>query len=767
MSTKILSIDGLNDAKLSQLLEQLISTIPGVSSVNINLLSRKLTLETDGRDMNDVVDDVVDILRKNVSGITVKFQDAGSNQTPPVFSSKNSRFSGQDNYLDQLVEDNPFSEYDNYVDNENKQEEHLSDSPEEEEKEESIFAKLNLPDNTFIRLMEYSFSVLLFLVSLFPMSITLISFFQISSFLLCALSMFFPFEKEWFSKFTISSIITFIVMIFLLLSRNFKFIALALLIFQAGNLVSSLLYHYFNKHLEQTMDVSPTTVNCSFDGVVRAVPITDIIPGMQLVVAPGERFPFTGVIMEGSSQIETDIFSGEPQISDITRDDHVYCGDLNLLNSVTICVTKFQNEELASYFKKTLLLTQNIPSNDPNDNIKRTVINFTILEIIVVAGLSLWAWVTNSPDFWKIVLMGSLAACPCGLNLSMYAFQSSALIEAMKEGILTHSASCLHTLSNLKTMVLGYSGILSDKVYQVDDIFAMEGYDRDQLLTIATYLEQNSQHPIAQAILAEYRSRFKIEFPAENVQFFEVIAGYGVRATYNKQIVLIGNERFMADAEIEIPPKRAKQTCIYMAIAGEFVGVILLSNNLKPSSAHLGNSLSDLGVEHTKILSSCDLSVLQEACKFIGGHEVYSVQSNSLKQQQILSLLDQQEKKHSLAYAGDLEHIVLFSDLCPTIMMGAESMDKVYYASHAIIPSNDPEKISALIKLSKNLQKSIFSCFILFVVAKIALIALSFFSVIPFYAIIIANTLLTIFISYQAVHYLVDIFSPFKKTDNN
>lgn len=771
MGIKILSIDGINDVKLAQLLEQLLSTIPGVNSVRINLLAQKLTLDTDDtRDMNQIVNEAISALRKNVPGITVGLKDVSKipEPKPAPFSSRNNRYDDDDDDFLPDEPNSPYAAFDEYAeDYEN--EDSTTDNPPDEVPEEprqnkllALLEKWNLPDDTVIRLLEYTASVFFFLLSFLPVSSSVAIFFEVVSFLLCSFSLFFPFEKEWFSKFNISSVITFAVMASLLFTRDFRFTTLALLFSQAGNVISYFLYRGFDSEVEHTYNVSPEKVDRIREGVIEQIPITDIMPGTQLVIKPGDLFPFTGVVVEGSGQVETDILTGYPQYAEVKEEDTVECGDRNLENTLVIRVTKFQNDTTPVLIRKSLLSSKNIKTDSLLQVRKYTII-FTLIEFLVITGLSIWGWITDSPDFWRNLLAGLLVLCPCGITFSVRAIELSNMISAMKDGILLHSTSCFHILANIKTLILGFTGVLTDGVYHLQDILTMEGTDADYLLTVAAVIEQHSDHPIAQAIVKAYQEKFQTELVPDTCQMFETIAGYGVRAMYDNRIVLIGNERLMEDAEVEIPPRKIKQTCVYVSIGGDFVGVLLLNNTMKESAADLGRDLKEMGIIRTGILSGCDLTVLQDARNYIGGDEFYSVQSNSAKQQQVATLLSREEEKNALVYAGDLDHVALLAELCPTIMMGSDAVDKVYYAAQAIIPSNEPEKLKTLVQLSKNVQKSIMVNLAMFLIAKIALFVASIFYALPFYWIAICNTLLTVFVTYQAIKTLVQL--PFFSED--
>ena len=496
-----------------------------------------------------------------------------------------------------------------------------------------------------------------------------------------------------------------------------------MLFYQIGELFQSVAVGKSRKNITALMDIRPDYANIEKeDGQLEQVDPDEVVVGTIIVVQPGEKVPIDGVVMEGSSSLNTSALTGESLPREVKEGDEVISGCVNQAGLLKIRTTKEFGESTVS---KILDLVENssMKKSKAENFITKFARYYTpavcysalALAIIppvvcLIAGISPeWSkWIIRALTFLVI-------SCPCALVISIPLSFFGGIGGASSRGILVKGSNYLEALANTKYVVFDKTGTLTKGVFEVTQIKASEAFKtlaadegkdaRDaetkaekKLLAYAAYAESYSNHPISKSLKEAYGK----EIDHTKVSNVEEISGHGVSALVEGHKVAAGNAKLMNTLHLQYEEPAKVGTVVYVAVDDAYAGYILISDVVKDGAADAIKGLKKEGIKKTVMLTGDAKKVADYVAAQLGVDEVRSELLPADKVEQVEQLLASKEKKEVLAFVGDgINDAPVLSRADIGIAMGAMGSDAAIEAADVVLMDDDPRKIALAMKISR------------------------------------------------------------------
>ncbi len=478
-----------------------------------------------------------------------------------------------------------------------------------------------------------------------------------------------------------------------------------MLFYQIGELFQSYAVGKSRRNISDLMDIRPDYANIEQDGKLEQVDPDEVEIGTTIVVQPGEKVPIDGIILSGSSSLNTAALTGESLPRDAKEGDEVISGCINMTGVLKIQTTKEFGESTVS---KILDLVENASSrkSKSEDFISKfarvytpavvySAIALAILPPLVrIFGMGLggdWGtWIYRALTFLVI-------SCPCALVISIPLSFFAGIGGASKEGVLIKGSNYIESLSQTKYVVMDKTGTLTQGVFEVTGIHHNK-LEEEKILEFAALAESASSHPISKSIQRAYGK----EIDRSRVTDIKEISGNGVTAKVDGVTVAAGNDKLMKSLGIAYKDCHHVGTIIHMALDGEYAGHIVIADIVKPHSKQAIAELKKAGVEKTVMLTGDSKRVAEKVAADLGLDEVYSELLPSGKVEKVEELIEKKSEKAKLAFVGDgINDAPVLSRADIGIAMGAMGSDAAIEAADIVLMDDDPLKISKAIKISK------------------------------------------------------------------
>ena len=488
-------------------------------------------------------------------------------------------------------------------------------------------------------------------------------------------------------------------------SGDFNEAVLVMLFYQVGELFQSYAVGKSRRSISSLMDIRPDYANIEVDGKLEQVDPDEVETGSVIVVQPGEKVPIDGVVVEGSSTINTSALTGESLPHDVSEGEEIISGCINLSGVIKVRTTKPFGESTVS---KILELVENSGSRKSRSEqfISRFARVYT--PIVCYSALAL----AILPPLIRIVFMGLggawsdwiyraltflIISCPCALVISIPLSFFAGLGGASSEGVLIKGSNYLEALAQTKTVVFDKTGTLTQGVFEVSGIHHCPLED-ETLIEYAALAECASSHPISKSLQRAHGR----ELDRSRVSDIEEISGSGVIAKVDGRTVAAGNDRLMRKLGIEHTDCHSVGTIVHVAIDGVYSGHIVISDVVKPHSAEAIAELRRAGVEKTVMLTGDAKAVADKVAAQLGVDEVHSQLLPGDKVTEVERLLEENTGKAKLAFVGDgINDAPVLSRADIGIAMGAMGSDAAIEAADVVLMDDDPLKISKAIKISR------------------------------------------------------------------
>ena len=478
-----------------------------------------------------------------------------------------------------------------------------------------------------------------------------------------------------------------------------------MLFYQVGEFFQSYAVGKSRKSITQLMDIRPDYANIEKDGKLEQVSPDTVEIGTIIVVQPGEKVPLDGIIVEGNSSLNTSALTGESLPREVSANDEIISGSINLTGVLKVRATKAFGESTVS---KILELVENASSRKSKSEefiskfarIYTPAVVYSALALAVLPPLVRLLILQTSGD-WQTWIYRALTflviSCPCALVISIPLSFFAGLGGASREGILIKGSNYLETLSKTKILVFDKTGTLTKGVFEVTGVHH-NIMENKKLLEYAALAESASSHPISKSLLAAHGK----EIDRSRVTNIEEISGHGITATVDGKSIAAGNAKLMQKLGIKYCDCHKVGTIIHIAIDGEYAGHIVISDVPKPNSRIAINELKKSGVEKTVMLTGDSQKVADQVASELGLDEVHSELLPVDKVSLVEDLLANKNSNSVLAFVGDgINDAPVLSRADIGIAMGAMGSDAAIEAADVVLMDDDPLKISKAIKISR------------------------------------------------------------------
>lgn len=483
-----------------------------------------------------------------------------------------------------------------------------------------------------------------------------------------------------------------------------------MLFYQIGELFQSYAVGKSRKNITSLMDIRPDYANIEEDGKIEQVDPDDVEIGTIIIVKPGEKIPIDGVIVEGSSTLNTSALTGESVPRGAKEGDEVISGCVNLTGLLKIKTNKEFGDSTVS---KILDLVENssMKKSRSENFITRFAKIYTpavCIGALVLAVLPpLVNLIMGNPAEWSKWLIRALTtlviSCPCALVISIPLSFFGGIGGASSRGILIKGSNYLEILSKTKYIVCDKTGTLTKGVFEVTDVKTANSYKKDELLKLAAYAESYSTHPISKSI----RNAYGNDIDTGIVSDIEEISGHGISADVEGRKVLAGNIKLMKQFNIDVSSTAAEVdsaigTLVYVAVDGTYAGCIIISDVVKPTSAQAVMSLKKAGVSKVVMLTGDSKKVADAVGGELGIDVVKSELLPADKVEEVEKLLSNKDKNEVLAFVGDgINDAPVLSRADIGIAMGALGSDAAIEAADIVLMDDDPAKIATAMNISR------------------------------------------------------------------
>lgn len=487
-----------------------------------------------------------------------------------------------------------------------------------------------------------------------------------------------------------------------------------MLFYQIGELFQSYAVGKSRKNITALMDIRPDYANIEVDGKLEQVDPDDVEVGSVIVVKPGEKIPIDGIVVEGSSTLNTSALTGESVPRSAKEGEEVISGCVNLTGLLKIKTDKEFGDSTVS---KILDLVENssMKKSRSENFITRFAKVYTPAVCIGALALAVIPPVVNlvmgNSSEWSKWLIRALTtlviSCPCALVISIPLSFFGGIGGASSRGILIKGSNYLEILSKAKYIVCDKTGTLTKGVFEVTDVVTANSYQKEELLKLAAYAESYSTHPISKSI----RNAYNKNIDTNVISDIEEISGHGVCADIKGRKILVGNKKLMEQYGIDTTPTQSfidkkTGTLVYVSVDGVYAGCIIISDIIKPTSAKAVKDLKEAGVKKVVMLTGDSKKVADAVGKQIGVDVVKSELLPADKVFEVEKLLDEKEKNEVLAFVGDgINDAPVLSRADIGIAMGALGSDAAIEAADIVLMDDDPSKIATAMNISAKTLK--------------------------------------------------------------
>ena len=501
-----------------------------------------------------------------------------------------------------------------------------------------------------------------------------------------------------------------------------------MLFYQIGELFQSYAVGKSRKNISALMDIRPDYANVEQNGKLEQVDPDEVEIGSIIVVQPGEKVPIDGVVVEGSSSLNTSALTGESLPRDVAQGEEVISGCINMTGVLKIRTTRAFGESTVS---KILELVENSSSRKSRSEnfISRFAKVYTpavcygalalavlppVVQLLLPGQQAQWGvWIYRALTFLVI-------SCPCALVISIPLSFFAGIGGASKEGVLIKGSNYMETLSKAGCVVFDKTGTLTRGVFEVTAIHHNE-MDEAQLLEYAALAECASSHPISKSLQKAYGK----EIDRSRVSDIREISGHGITAKVDGRAVAAGNDRLMEQLGISYRDCHSVGTIIHMAVDGKYEGHIVISDVIKEHAAQAVSELKKAGVKKTVMLTGDTQRVAEQVASQLGIDEVYSGLLPADKVDRVEELLAKKAQKEKLVFVGDgINDAPVLTRADIGIAMGALGSDAAIEAADVVLMDDDPLKIAKAIKISRKCLGIVYQNIVFALVIKFACLGL-------------------------------------------
>ena len=517
-----------------------------------------------------------------------------------------------------------------------------------------------------------------------------------------------------------------------------------MLFFQVGELFEEIAEGNSKKSISSLMDIRPDYAYIEQNGKVKKVSPETVNIGDIIVISPGQKVPMDGVIIEGKTSLNTVAITGESVPRDVNIGDNIISGCVNGSGTVRAKVTKTFSESTVS---KIIDLVENAADHKSKSENFITKFSKIYTPIVVLLAVVLAIvppvfsgdFVNNFSIWLARALTFLVVSCPCALVISVPLSFFGGIGGASKNGILIKGSNYIEALSKIKTIVFDKTGTLTEGVFEVVAIHP-ELFDEDKLLHLAAHVERYSTHPIAISLKNAYGN----EDDECKITDVEEIAGNGIKAKVNDDIVCVGNHKLMESLGIKWKACEHVGTIVHVAINGEYFGHIVISDKIKNDSENAVRKIKECGIK-TVMLTGDHKDVAKDVAKKLNLDDFYAELLPQDKVSELESIISKKEKGSNVAFVGDgINDAPVIARADIGIAMGAMGSDAAIEAADVVLMEDKTSKIAEAIKIAKRTLRIAKENIIFAIMVKVIVLILAALGLAPMWLAVFADVGVTV-----------------------
>lgn len=494
--------------------------------------------------------------------------------------------------------------------------------------------------------------------------------------------------------------------------KKFPEAVAVMLFFKIGELLQDIALNRSRKSIKSLMEIRPDYANLKIDGETKKVDPDGVNVGDVIMVKPGERVPLDGIVLDGSSLVDTSALTGESVPRKVKAKDEILSGMINKTGLLTVQVAKRFSESTVS---KILDLVENAASRKaPTEKFitkfakyytPAVVFGAFILAIVPVilyhipAFTPMFAHEETFSEWIYKALIFLVISCPCALVISIPLGFFGGIGAASKRGVLVKGSNYLEGLNNLHTIVWDKTGTLTKGVFRVTKIVTKNKFSEDKILKFAAHAESQSSHPIAQSILEAFNRKIDVR----KIESYEETSGYGIKARVEGHYVLVGNDKLLHKENIEHDTCDVSGTVVHVVIDHKYAGYAIISDEIKEDTRTALQKLRDIGVKRQIMLTGDSQEVAKAVSQKLGLDEYFAELLPQQKVEKIEELMKKKaNNKDLIAFVGDGINdapVLMRSDI--GVAMGALGSDAAIEAADIVLMSDEPSKLHEAVKIAK------------------------------------------------------------------
>jgi len=474
-----------------------------------------------------------------------------------------------------------------------------------------------------------------------------------------------------------------------------------MLFYQIGEFMQNLAVNRSRKSIAALMNIKPDFANLKVSNGIKKVSPEKVNVGDIILVKPGEKIPLDGKVIEGKSFVNTSALTGEPTPRGVETGNEVLSGFINKTSVLTIEVTKEFREstvakilDLVEYASSKKAPTEKFITRFAKYYTPVIVFSALALAVIpplIIQGATFSEWIYRALIFLVV-------SCPCALVISIPLGFFGGIGGASRNGILVKGGNYLEALNNVDTVVFDKTGTLTKGVFEVTQINPREDMSNDVLLEYTAFAESYSNHPIATSILKAYKK----DVNKNEIESYDELPGYGIKAKVRGQEILVGNAKLMNKEKIDFDETETADTVIYVAIDGKYTGDIIISDRIKEDAKETIKTLKSIGVKKTVMLTGDNETVGTEVARQLGVDEVYAELLPNQKVEQVEMLYKQKGHNGKLIFVGDgINDAPVLARADIGVAMGGLGSDAAIEAADVVLMTDEPCKLATAIKIAK------------------------------------------------------------------
>ncbi|MDY4604873.1 heavy metal translocating P-type ATPase [Clostridium tertium] len=516
-----------------------------------------------------------------------------------------------------------------------------------------------------------------------------------------------------------------------------------MLFYQIGEVFQSYAVNRSRKSITSLMNIRADYANVLKDGKEEKVNPETVNIDDVIIIKPGERVPLDGIVLDGTSFVDTSALTGESVPREVSTGEDILAGFINTNGVLKVKVTKNFKESTVS---RILELVENASNKKaPTEKfitrfarIYTPIVVFSALALAIIPPLvikdaSFYDWIYRALIFLVV-------SCPCALVVSIPLGLFAGIGGASRKGILVKGGNYLEALKDVNTVVFDKTGTLTKGVFKVTEINNVD-IAKEELIKIAAISESLSNHPIAQSIIKEYGK----EIDSNELSDYEEISGHGIKVTINNSQVLIGNYKLMEKFEIKYNNINSIGTIVHVAINNKYKGNIVISDEIKEGSKSAIEGLKAIGVSQTVMLTGDNKSVGEKVASLVGVDKVFAELLPGDKVEKVEDLIKNNSTEGKVIFVGDgINDAPVLARADIGVAMGGIGSDAAIEAADVVLMKDDPEALVTAIKVARKTNKILWQNIIFSLGVKVLVLLLGAFGIANMWEAVFADVGVTV-----------------------